>query len=491
MLVSATSTGLLGCAEVALPTATPSIAPVLSGTVYERTGTADDKRPLADVTVRAEHWDSSKFIFGAETTTDQQGRYRFTDLPTGMEISVTASKTGFTKRYRHVTLQPATPMTLHFGQSREFFDYDFPMDDRPEIGTFPYAITGTYMLLSLFEPEGGFHLNFSEAMDTASVEDQIQVIMASDAALPSGIVLAKGDRLFAKSDFRFHWLGENSAVEVRLLPGRGPAPRPLSEAALFNLKITFTGPVQDATGVKSSENLFSMGGWGYFDHMDYKRSMEWYKPFEFDTKPPSLEGLTLTPGSEGSSDNLKMTFSETMQVILSATGPIPSSSMDTSAINPANVIITEGTFEIPVDCGSLAVNGNQADASRVRLTADPAQNFFQAGDTLHFDTSGQSAVILSVTDEMVELDRPVTVSDNESVSLAKIGSSRTLDSPLFQNLAGTIEVGFDLSRSQVIVDFGNDHILQSGSTWRVHLRERITDPAGNLLAANEASAAVP
>jgi hypothetical protein len=165
-----------------LPSATSDISVIetttFNGKVYD-----DTNAPLDGVTIKARSLNSS--VPFEVTTTTAGGTYSFNNAPSGVQIEIVATRSGFTTRRRVEVLKSNKQGDPNANK------YDFGTDGSDGSGSAANALSDKPEVVSVtpgrnasgIDAKTTFVLNFSEPMDRNSVEDAFSVHVFEDQRL--------------------------------------------------------------------------------------------------------------------------------------------------------------------------------------------------------------------------------------------------------------------------------------------------------------------
>ena len=306
----------------ALVLESPAITPNNDDCGSEIIGTIldDNGNKLNGVTLKAVSLNSARPY--ESVTTNIDGLYKFTEVPIGVTIMVTATKFGYTSRVMNLVVIDSRFMTSGLLCSKNVASGNFGLDsngklepssalsDKPEVT----SITPNFDS-SEINPATSFILTFSEPMDKNSVETNLVIRNRDDYIFTNKS--SYGGRFKDIYDISHYDASWNSANdEVTFTPKKGTSlPTDTDSAKIPGYYVTFRDVVKDSTGVQSRTLNNQADGITPFDI--YKgdgpfRVTSVFKtgsPFAIatDTTAPRIEKVDIIDAT-----SIKLQFSENM-----------------------------------------------------------------------------------------------------------------------------------------------------------------------------------
>lgn len=394
-----------------LPSATSDIS-VIETTTFNGKVFDDSEAPMDGVTITAKSLNSS--VPFEATTTTAGGTYSFNNAPSGVQIEIVASRSGFTTRKRVEVLKSNKQGDPNANK------YDFGTDgsnaggsgsasnalsDKPEV----IAVTPGRNAAGV-DPKTSFVIKFSEPVDRNSVEDNFVVRVQQDQKLSvdrkntftfgggsasnssNTTVNPSSSIVWDESDFTASWNSDDTEVtftfaDEKLLPTDKDSDKVPDYLISFNNK---GGSIKDKSGVLRPEKWFKLT----------EGNFETYYKFAIrtDESKPSVSSVIATSREGGSlrGDSIKVRFSERMLIDTKSVDIASSSFNDVvggafaadSILNPANYTIT-------VSGSGVAPNNSYTwGALKDRTGASVATNSGVGAITFDADDLTRKTVIL-------------------------------------------------------------------------------------------------
>lgn len=400
-----TSTPDVGATPTPLPSATSDISVIetttFNGKVYD-----DTNAPLDGVSIKARSLNGS--VPFEATSTTAGGTYSFNNVPSGVQIEIVASRSGFTTRRRIEVLKSNKQGDPNANK------YDFGTDGSTGSGSAANALSDKPEVVSVtpgrngsgVDPKTSFVLTFSEPMDRNSVEDAFSVHVHQDQRLsihnlsfmvtaePMPFTTGKTFNLMGayhsglgggyadsdsinsaslvwdESDFTATWNADDTQVTFtfaneKLLPTDKDSDKVPDYMATFYAGTAFrvaapapselTGKtLKDKSGVLRSDNWFKLTDGNFERFFKFAIRTDEVKPQVASVIATSSEGGSLR------GDSIKVRFSERMLIDTKA-GDIGASNNQINGdrnMDPTNpslytVQITRSNFAV----GSISVGG--------------------------------------------------------------------------------------------------------------------------------------
>lgn len=314
-----------------LPSATSDISVIetttFNGKVYD-----DTNAPLDGVSITAKSLNSS--VPFEATTTTAGGTYSFNNAPSGVQIEIVASRSGFTTRRRVEVLKSNKQGDPNANK------YDFGSDgstsgssgskanalsDKPEV-----IMVTPGRNASGIDPKTSFVLKFSEPMDRNSVEDAFSVHTYEDQQLSihnNGNIntykqlsvggftdggFSTASLIWDESDFTATWNSDDTEVtftfaDEKLLPSDKDSDKVPDYMATF-----YAGgsakTLKDKSGILRRDEWFKLTDGDFEGYFKFAIRTDEVKPSVSSVIATSLEGGSLR------GDSIKVRFSERMLV---------------------------------------------------------------------------------------------------------------------------------------------------------------------------------
>ncbi len=338
-----------------LPSATSDISVIetttFNGKVYD-----DTNAPLDGVTIKARSLNSS--VPFEVTTTTAGGTYSFNNAPSGVQIEIVASRSGFTTRRRIEVLKSNKQGDPNANK------YDFGTDGSDGSGSAANALSDKPEVVSItpgrnasgIDPKTTFVLNFSEPMDRNSVEDAFSVHVFEDQRLsihnqdfrPRARFNLTGNTfnqlmgydfgggysdsdsintaslVWDESDFTATWNADDTQVtftfaDEKLLPTDKDSDKVPDYMATFYAGLSFSvadaGPseptgktLKDKSGILRRDNWFKLTDGNFESYFKFAIKTDEVKPQVTSVIATSSEGGSLR------GDSIKVRFSERMLI---------------------------------------------------------------------------------------------------------------------------------------------------------------------------------
>ncbi|MBT9545532.1 MAG: Ig-like domain-containing protein [Candidatus Sericytochromatia bacterium] len=328
-----------------LPAATSDIS-VIEKTTFNGKVFDDSKAPLDGVTVKARSLNAS--VPFEESTVTAGGTYAFNNAPSGIQVEIVASKTGFTTRKRVEVLKSnkqGDPNANRYDFGNDCADFvpaavledngcsKFSaaynaLSDKPEVVAVTPARNGSGV-----DPQTSFVLKFSEPMDKKTAEDTFTVRSFNNRKLTvdngnlrvaGGANTVKGNgaitnnwsgtnasKIWDKDAFNISWNSDDTEVtfsfkEEKLLPTDKDSNLVPDYNVAFNGFNSSDRLIKDKSGISRSEKHFKLTD-GDFEE-SYKFSIK------TDEAKPGITGLTAETTENGgqNGDAVRVRYSERM-----------------------------------------------------------------------------------------------------------------------------------------------------------------------------------
>jgi hypothetical protein len=384
-----------------LPSATSDIS-VIETTTFNGKVFDDTNAPLDGVTIKARSLNSS--VPFEATTTTAGGTYSFNSAPSGVQIEIVASRSGFTTRRRVEVLKSNKQGDPNANK------YDFGTDGSDGSGSAANALSDKPEVIAVtpgrnssgIDPKTSFVLTFSEPMDRNSVEDAFSVHVYQDqrlsvqtlthmvtAPMTTGKTFSllgaynynysggytdsnsinSAALVWDESDFTASWNADDTQVtftfaDEKLLPTDKDSDKVPDYMATFYAGQSFrladavaepTGKtLKDKSGILRRDNWFKLTDGNFESHFHFAIKTDEVKPQVTSVVATSSEGGSLR------GDSIKVRFSERM-LIDTKSGDIGASNtnlnsdrnMDPTNPNLYTVQITRNGFMV----GSISAGG--------------------------------------------------------------------------------------------------------------------------------------
>ncbi len=375
-----------------IPSATPdnNDTSVIERTTFNGKIYDDSNAPLSDVIVKARSLDAT-VVYEQETRT-AGGTYAFNNVPSGVQIEITASRPGYTTRRRVEVLKSnktgdPNANRYDFGTdgSGTLFGVAYnALSDKPEVVSVTPARNSAGIAANT-----NFVLKFSEPMDRKTVLDNIQIrsfteeslSVDDDKTFDPGTLneQSTGTVIWDKAAFNASWNSEDTEVtlsfkEERMLPTDKDSDKVPDYQVSFQRQ---DQQLKDKSGITRSENYFKLTD-GNFEQ-SYKFSIQ------SDTQKPTLESLTAqtaeNSGVNSNGDAIKLRYSERM--IHYTLNPTIAGGMNGVASQAAGAISDEGNSV----SGEAAAANYRVTVIRSGNTELSQANWSALGGRAIFDTS--------------------------------------------------------------------------------------------------------
>lgn len=362
-----------------------------NGYVYDDSGA-----PLADVTLSARSLNSS-VAYTAETTTAPDGSYSFSRAPEGIQIEITANRTGYSTR-RRIEVIKSNKQGDPDANRYDFSAFD-ALSNKPEVTR---VIPGRNA--SGVSPSPRFVLTFSEPMDRQSVtnafeirtfgtDEQLSVdnkitFMAGQAL--NGLLTEPGDLIWDHTAFNARWNRDDTEVTLRFKAGKA-LPSDHDSDNIPDYSVSFkagTASIKDKTGVSRDQAHFKLTD-GRFEN---------YFKFSINTDEdrPALDSVIVIDGNTPDNtlgDLIKVRFSEPM-IYPTLSGPVA------GGINgeASEAVDVAANYSININDGNRVFSWDQAGAGHTGIaifdTNDPTHR------TLLLLTSNNDEDIFTASDQI-------------------------------------------------------------------------------------------
>ena len=393
--------------EEPLPSVTLDISTVerttFNGRVYD-----DTEAPVDGVLVKVRSLNAT-VPYEAETTA-VGGTYSFNNAPSGVHVEILASKDGWTTR-RRVEVLKSNKDGDPDANRYDFSGNAVSISDKPEV----IAVTPGRNASGV-EPNTNFVLKFSEAMDTATVEEKftisafnVRTLSVDDPAArcagggsgspcyddngswrtvgsDGGFDNRFGDALFTENDFDFSWNSDNSEVTATFKPGRWlPTDRDANVVPDYEVHFTDDFLLEDADGISRREKMFKL--------TDGAHAWSYKFAITTDEERPKLSSIVATSAESGAaSDRVEVRFDEAM-LLQTQSGTIASGLSGVDANKPRH----PSNYRYMVTRGGNVVAGPGewpgtvswilGSFDRVLLTVEAGADLFQPGDLVEIEVA--------------------------------------------------------------------------------------------------------
>ncbi len=297
-------------AESFLPT-------TLTGKVFDGNGS-----PLSGATIQVGSQNPEK-TFQTTATTGVDGSYTINNVPTGLLVSLRATKQGFATRellklIEHNPQNTATINKFDFGNTSP--DHPLALTNKPEVIAVSPAPNSTV------DPRTAFVLKFSQPMNRQSVQDTFAIRSFSNRKLSVDLGSANsftltglmnladfsGTQIWDKSTYNIYWNMDDTEVtfsptEEKSLPtDREPSRAPEYQMAFKSFGGSGNRTLQTAAGVSRSSHHFQLSGTAYEESNKFSVNP--------DTLAPQLSSLQVETAENGglNGDAIRVRFSERM-----------------------------------------------------------------------------------------------------------------------------------------------------------------------------------
>ena len=351
----------------------------------------DTNAPLDGVTVKAKSLNSSNPWEGETITAG--GAYAFNDAPSGIQIELLASKSGFTTRRRVEVLKSnkqgdPNANRYDFGNDANVTDFSAAyqaLSDLPEVVKVSPGRNAAGV-----DAKTSFVLTFSEPMDKKTVEDTFSVFafnnrkftvdngnsraVTNTVVHPDSLIktFAGGTKIWDKDAFDVSWNSDDTEVtlsfkEEKLLPTDKDSNLVADYQVAFNSFDASDRVIKDKSGISRNKEHFKLTD-GNFEE-SYKFSIQ-----TDEAKPELSSIIAQTDENQGTKgDSVWARFSERM--IIYTRDVTIAGGMDN-----ANGSDSRGAASYPTATGGVA--GNQATAMNTAENYDV--RFIQTGGTTKF-----------------------------------------------------------------------------------------------------------
>ena len=328
-----------------------------NGKVYD-----DTNAPLDGVTVTAKSLNSS--VDYEVSTTTAGGTYAFNNAPAGIQIEITASRSGYTTRRRVEVLKSnkqGDPDANRYdfgtddGESNFGVDYN-ALSDKPEV-----TMVTPGRNAAGIDPSTSFVLKFSEPMDRKTVTDNFEVMTYTTEELTvddgetfdgtGDISDPDGSRVWDKSAFNASWNSDDTEVtmtfkEERMLPTDKDSDKvPDYQVSFYRLD----GQLKDKSGITRASDFFKLTDGKFEQSYKFSINTDEDKPVVDSIVANSKENSS---GTEG--DTIKVRFSERM-VHYTLSGTVAGGMEGTATSAPAGV--GESDAEEAAENYYISING--------------------------------------------------------------------------------------------------------------------------------------
>jgi hypothetical protein len=335
-----------GSQNIPVPPPTDDISVIerttFNGIVYD-----DAFSPLDGVTIMAKSLNSS--VPFEAITTSAGGTYAFNNAPSGVQIEIIASRSGFTTRRRVEVLKSNSQGDPNANK------YDFGTNGSSGTGSLANALSEKPEVISVtpgrnasgIDSKTSFVLKFSEPMDRKSVEDTFNVRVALGQKLTidrrgSSQTLSNGNLVWDESDFNSSWNSDDTEVtftfaDEKLLPADKDSNK------VPDYAVSFAGAIKDKSGITRNSNYFKLTE-GDFENQ-YKFAIR------TDQTAPSVNSVIATTQEGGSlrGDTLKVRFSERMLI---DTKSVDISSFNFNGQNAFDSVLNSANYQYRVNGGT-------------------------------------------------------------------------------------------------------------------------------------------
>lgn len=361
--------------------ATVSDISIVESTFFNGQVFNDNGSSLSGVQINAKSLNSS-VAYEATTTTDSNGKYQFALAPAGVQIEITASKSGYATR-RRVEVLKSNKQNDPDG-NRYDFSSNYALSNQPEVSSVSPGRNATGV-----RPDTDFVLKFSTPMDTESVESNFGIYAADSTEFTVGTSIsggtpndpASGDLIWDSSAFNISWNNDNTEVIFSFNQERKlPTDIGFSQSIYLISLGVGDGIIKSESGGQRSEGYFKLSNTS-------ENGSKFY--VDVDENKPGVHNINAITGENGNSegDEVEVKFSEPMVFYTEDPGMIADQYLNSAA---QYFISINGGTEVPwSNYGSVVVSTDDPTHKTILLRlSNPNTNVFQIADRVSVRVEG-------------------------------------------------------------------------------------------------------